>query len=611
MKLFRNFAYICILFYGLNLFAQKISIEKESPIAVAKIIADKLINDTPFKYNLSVFNKNPFFNGLQSVNFKRTFSTEKPAIAYAYTTLDAPKATAIEMQFANNDGIKIWLNDKLIYQFIGDKKVNLVYDERNVELPEKCILNLNEGKNTLLIKSENKGSEWVFLMQPPSSKGAVSQMIYPKIGLTNVPYISESISKISNWLVIGPFPNPETGGKRVGLATVYPPETKLEFGEMYDGLNEKVTWTIPKVEILGTLINPLPWGINYQWNYHNGGVAWAMQLLAEATGEKKYDDYATNYGNFHLKGIPFVEHQVRTMYADSSANNQIINNKLLDFTLAPSLPLIYKLRKNADFPNKDRYASFVDKMMKYARYDQLRYPGKNLYTRTTPEKFTTWVDDMFMGIPFLVQASQYAKDKESSDFFLNDAANQVLEFKEQVWDADAKLYMHAKYFQRNAKLPHWSRANGWAIWATTDVLMHLPKSHKNYDQILNQFKAHAKSLAKFQNRRGFWPNLLDYPTSKDEVSGTAIFTMTMARGVRYGWLDKKTFEPVVLKGWNAIKSQIEADGTVHNICMGTMCSEDPNYYLNRPFFDNDTHGLFAVLFAALEVDKMTNRKKIK
>jgi hypothetical protein len=38
-----------------------------------------------------------------------------------------------------------------------------------------------------------------------------------------------------------------------------------------------------------------------------------------------------------------------------------------------------------------------------------------------------------------------------------------------------------------------------------------------------------------------------------------------------------------------------------------MCSEDPTYYLERPFFDDDTHGLFAVLFAALEVDKMTNK----
>lgn len=608
MKLFRNYTFICLIFFWSNLISQVKSSKTESPIFYAKLIGDKLIRETPFKYNLSIFKNNPVFNGLQYVNFERTFNVSQPAVAYAYTTLNAPKAMVIDMQLAHNDGLKIWLNNELIYQFIGDKKINLVYDERNIELPERCKLKLNAGKNTLLIKSETKGLEWVFLMQPPSSKGALDLAVYPKIGLTDIPYITKSISQISNWLVIGPFPNPKNGGKRVGLETIYPPEVELEFGKMYEGLMEKVTWTIPKIEILGTLINPLPWGTNYQWNYHNGGVAWAMQLLAETTREKKYEDYATSYGNFHLNGIPFVDYQVRTLLADSSANNQIINTKLLDFTLAPSLPLIYKLRKNADFPNRDKYVSFVDKMMHYARYEQLRYPGQSLYTRTTPEKYTTWVDDMFMGIPFLVQASKYAEDKESKDFFMNDAAKQVLEFKTQVWDAEVNLYMHAKYAQRNVKLPHWSRANGWAIWAMSDVLMYLPKSHKNYNQILNQYKTHAKSLAKFQNIRGFWPNLLDYPSSKDEVSGTAIFTMAMARGVRYGWLDKKTFEPIVLKGWNAIKSQIEPDGTVHNICMGTMCSEDSNYYLNRPFFDDDTHGLFAVLFAALEVEKMTKEK---
>ena len=32
-----------------------------------------------------------------------------------------------------------------------------------------------------------------------------------------------------------------------------------------------------------------------------------------------------------------------------------------------------------------------------------------------------------------------------------------------------------------------------------------------------------------------------------------------------------------------------------------MCTEDEEYYVNRPFYDNDTHGLFAVLFAAVEL----------
>lgn len=597
---------IPLLFVSFTVFAQKNN-TGNNPIYYARLIGDKLIKETPFKYNLTVFKNSSIFNGLQSVNFERTFGINKPAVAYAYTTLDVAQDMQLNIQLEHNDGLKIWLNDEMVYQFFGDKSINLIYDERNIEMPQSCLLKLKKGKNKLLVKSETRGKEWIFLMQPPSTKGAINKTtVSPNIGLKDVPYISSSITAVSNWLIIGPFENPEVGGVRNGLKEVYPPEKEIEFGKMYTGLNQNVTWTIPKIEILGALINPLEWGTNYQWNYHNGGVAWAMQQLGELTGEKKYDDYATNYGDFHLNGLPFVNHQVKTLHADSSANSQIINTKLLDFALAPSLPLIYKLRKQSDFPYQDKYADFVDKMMKYARYEQLRYPNQQMYTRTSPEKYTTWVDDMFMGIPFLMQASQYAKDEETRKFFMDDAAKQVLEYKTQVWDADANLYMHAKFSSSDAKLPHWSRANGWAIWAMSDVLTYLPKNHQHYKAILNQFQTHAKSLARFQNSRGFWPNVLDYPTSKDEVSGTAIFTMAMARGIRNGWLDKKTYLPIVLNGWKAIQSQIEPDGTVHNICMGTMCSTDVNYYLNRPFFDDDTHGLFAVLFAAIEVDKLIN-----
>lgn len=596
-----------LLVLNLAAFAQQ-NFTAYNPLYYAKLIGDKLIKETSFKYNLTLFRNNPVFNGLQSINFERTFNVDKPAVAYGYTTLDVPNNLDIAVQLEHNDGLKIWLNDELVYQYVGNKDVKITYDERSLELSQSCVLKLKKGKNKLLVKSETRGKEWVFLMQPPSTKGAINKVVTsPTIGLKNVPYVSSSITSVSNWLIIGPFKNPEIAGVRNGINEAYPPEKEIEFGRMYAGLNQDITWTIPKIEILGALINPLEWGTNYQWNYHNGGVAWAMQQLAERTGDQKYDNYATNYGDFHLNGLPFVNYQVKSLYADSSANSQIIDTKLLDFALAPSLPLIYKLRKQKEFLYRDKYSDFVNKMMNYAKYEQLRFPKQQIYTRTSPEKYTTWVDDMFMGIPFLMQASQYAEDEETKTFFMDDAAQQVLEYKAQVWDPEAELYVHAKFSSRNVKLPHWSRANGWAIWAMSDVLAYLPKTHKHYKAILNQFQTHAKSLKRYQNSRGFWPNVLDYPSSKDEVSGTAIFTMAMARGIKNGWLDRKTFLPIVLNGWKAIQSQIEPDGTVHNICMGTMCSEDINYYLNRPFFDDDTHGLFAVLFAAIEVDKLIDK----
>jgi rhamnogalacturonyl hydrolase YesR len=85
--------------------------------------------------------------------------------------------------------------------------------------------------------------------------------------------------------------------------------------------------------------------------------------------------------------------------------------------------------------------------------------------------------------------------------------------------------------------------------------------------------------------------------------------MAIARGISHGWLNERKYKPYALKGWEALKTEIEPDGTVHNICYGTMCSEDVNYYLNRPFYDNDTHGLFAVLFAGIEMSNLIEKIK--
>ena len=392
------------------------------------------------------------------------------------------------------------------------------------------------------------------------------------------------------------------------MDAVLPPETEFVFGKMYPGLAAPVTWTIPKIEILGGLIDPLPWGTNYNWNYHNGGTAWAMQLLAEATGENKYAAYANRFCDFHLEGIPFVEHQVKTLNAVESANHWIIDTPLLDFTLAPSLPFIHRLRVEKNFPNREAYEKWIARMLDYARHEQIRLPGSGIFTRTTPVKFTTWVDDMFMGIPFLVQAALHAANEKSRAEFFDDAAAQTLAFNSQVWDADAQLYVHARYSDDPVKLPHWSRCNGWAIWAMSEVLRHLPAAHPQRAAVQKHFVAHANSLLRFQQADGFWLNVLDREDSKPEVSGTAIFVMALARGVLHGWLDERIFMPVVLKGWAALSTRIEADGTVHDICAGTMCTADEEYYVTRPFYDNDTHGLFAVLFAAIELHALESKK---
>lgn len=586
--------------------------DDRSPMSVAITIGDKLIKETPFKYRLTVPTISNLFNDVQVVDFGKNFNVNRPAVAYAFTTFTSKSDKKFLIQFAHNDGCKIWVNNTLVYEKESNNPLKVKFDERSLEMNDSCYLPLIKGVNRILIKTETSGNgKWQFFMQPPSAKGAiVSTLIdYPLIGLKSEPNIDSSVAKISNWLIIGPFENKVIQKKRTGLTHLNLPEQEIEFGKMYQGLNGLITWVLPAVKLVGDVINPKPWGTSYNWNYHNGGVAWAMEQLSEVTNQKKYMQYADDFCNFHLNGKPFVEYQVNELQQFNAANSMFINTPLLDFTLAPALPLIYKIRKDSTlFVNQPKYKKFVDSMMQYALHTQLRLPSSNIFTRASPVKYTTWVDDMFMGIPFLVQASLYSKDSILKDKFLEDAASQIIGFNHEVFDESVGLYSHAYVEGSKVRLPHWSRANGWGIWATTEVLMNLPKSAHKYQDILKYYQKHTAALKTLQDSTGLWHNVLDVKTSPLEVSGSAIFAMAIARGIRLGWLNRDEYLPIVIKAWKGIKSCIDQDGTVHNICMGTMCSEDVNYYINRPFYDNDTHGLFAVLFACIEIDKLNNVK---
>jgi rhamnogalacturonyl hydrolase YesR len=595
-------------FYGFC--AEKNLINSHSPLQTVSLVGDKLIRDTPFKFQLELSKPNSDFSGLECIDFGRTFSLGKPATAYAFTQLYAETAQSFIVEIDHNDACAIWLNNELIYTKSGEKPIQLHVEERDVILAQRITINLQKGTNNLVVKSSTAGREWKFYMQTPGTGWKISSDVVqkPALGLSHLKYVDSKIAQLSNWLVIGPFA--ENSNETEILKSI---GTDISFGKMYEcAENKPVTWTIPKVEVLGNVINPTPWGTTYQWNYHNGGMAWAMQVLAEQTGNPKFNQWATDFCDFNINSIPFVDYQVNTLNKFKSINNQMLKTPLLDFTLAPSLPIIYRLQKENNFENRADYETFIAGMLKYAKEEQIRDAKTNVYTRTTPEKYTTWVDDMFMGIPFLVQAANYVTDKNEKEWFLNDAAKQVLAFRKHVWDEDAKLYMHANYSERsNMKLPYWSRANGWGIWATTEVLKSLPKSSPYYKPILKHFQTHVKSLAKQQAQSGFWYNVLNRPDSKEEVSGTAIFTMAIARGIVNGWLDTKTYEPIATKAWEALKTQIEPDGTVHNICMGTMCSEDVDYYMNRPFFDDDTHGTFSVIFAGIEMQQLVDKTQLE
>lgn len=591
---------LCI--FHLSSSAQKAGVpNNKSPLALVQTVADRIIRETPFKFQLVPQPNHPQFDFVQYVDFGKTFGLGSPAVAYAISQFDSKSDTSFMIQVSHNDALKIWVNQEVVYQKEGARPLKIQPRERDIFLEYEFPVKLRKGLNQILLKSETRGKEWICYLQPKGALIEERKPWNPDLSIAKLPGVTAGVAKLSNWLVAGPF---MVSGKYPS-STAYGPERGFEIGKLYSDGMKDISWTIPKLQIFADVINPQPyWGTYYNWNYHAGGLAWAMSHLAEASGQRKYEDYSQRWTDFMLEIKPFIGYQVKELNGFQSTHHQLFNTPLLDFTAAPALPFVYRLVKDKNFEKRLEYEAFVNDVKDYVVHHQIRMPEGN-FTRETPEQYTTWVDDMFMGIPFLVQASMQSKEPKEKNALLDDAARQVLAFNKQLLNPSTGLYHHAQYSRRKARLPYWSRANGWAIWASTEVLLQLPKNHPLREQILAAYQRHADALVKLQDQQtGCWHNVLDRPDSYDELSGTAIISMNIARGINQGWLRKEKYLPAVQRGWNYIASCIDPDGTVHKICVGTMSSENVNDYMNRPTADNDSHGLLGLLFAGIEIDKL-------
>ena len=113
------------------------------------------------------------------------------------------------------------------------------------------------------------------------------------------------------------------------------------------------------------------------------------------------------------------------------------------------------------------------------------------------------------------------------------------------------------------------------------------------------------ALVTHQSDDGSWRQVVDEATSYRELTVTAMTVAAMARGVRLGLLDGKTYQGAIDRGWNAVVARVNPDGTVRDVCSGTGAGPSKDYYLNRPVVNGaDDRGGAMALLAAVEVETL-------
>ena len=50
------------------------------------------------------------------------------------------------VEIEHNDGCKVWLNRKLVYENKGDRRANLIFDERSIEMSHSFPILLRKGR---------------------------------------------------------------------------------------------------------------------------------------------------------------------------------------------------------------------------------------------------------------------------------------------------------------------------------------------------------------------------------------------------------------------------------------------------------------------------------
>jgi rhamnogalacturonyl hydrolase YesR len=204
-----------------------------------------------------------------------------------------------------------------------------------------------------------------------------------------------------------------------------------------------------------------------------------------------------------------------------------------------------------------------------------------------------WSDSLFMDVPILAKAGALTGDGRYFDM----AARHVAFMQRIVLRADG-LYRH----QASADAA-WGRGNAFPALGLALTLSDFPADHPGYARLLASFRQHMAALARFQDENGMWRNVIDRPGAYPEYSATAMIATAMLRGIRNGWLDRATYQPLVDNAWRAILLRTSTDGRLVDVCesTGTRGLTDDDYLRRMAILGRDDRGAGMAMFFATEL----------
>lgn len=182
-----------------------------------------------------------------------------------------------------------------------------------------------------------------------------------------------------------------------------------------------------------------------------------------------------------------------------------------------------------------------------------------------------WIDALQMAMPVFVRLGVLEKDtsyfRKMYDLYhytkMVEGGRGLYSGTEHLWWRDKNFV--PPYKEPNGQDCFWSRGNGWVMAALVRVLSWLPVGDAHRAEYLQNYLEMVKAVVPLQRPDGFWNVSLHDSThfGGKELTGTALFTYGIAWGIREGWLDGKTYLPVVARAWNGmVGDALHPDGAL-------------------------------------------------
>jgi len=228
-------------------------------------------------------------------------------------------------------------------------------------------------------------------------------------------------------------------------------------------------------------------------------------------------------------------------------------------------------------------------------------PSKTSLTWQSPnhQNRWNWCDALFMSPPVWAKLYNITGDKKYLDFMIGEY-KATTDF---LFDKEESLYYRDESFMGkldNGTKIFWARGNGWVFAGLANILAELKPGTPEHTYFKDLYIRMAVKVKQLQTPQGHWAmSLLGaefYPTP--ETSGSSFFVYGLAWGINNGILDKKTYELVVKKGWNAMTSYITSDGMLGYV--QPIGAAPGNAYANQ----TEVYGTGAFLSAGSEVYKL-------